>query len=76
VINGIISADREAAFATALGYGPVNALAFEGDRIPAAIAKGLPSAPDNKKLQAVVDPAWWLANQAAVTERFQDFIQQ
>jgi putative spermidine/putrescine transport system substrate-binding protein len=76
VINGIISADREAAFATALGYGPVNAQAFEGDRIPAAVAKDLPSAPDNKKVQAVVDPAWWLEHQAAVTERFQDFIQQ
>jgi putative spermidine/putrescine transport system substrate-binding protein len=76
VINGIISADREAAFAKALGYGPVNALAFEQNRIPADIAKGLPSSPENKKLQAVVDPAWWLEHQAAVTERFQEFIQQ
>lgn len=76
VINGIISADREAAFANALGYGPANALAFEGGRIPADVAKALPSSPENKKLQAVVDPDWWLEHQAAVTERFQEFIQQ
>jgi putative spermidine/putrescine transport system substrate-binding protein len=76
VINRIISPDREAAFAMALPYGPVNGDAFANGRIPADYAKTLPSSPDNKKLQAVVDPAWWLEHQAAVTERFQNFIQQ
>jgi putative spermidine/putrescine transport system substrate-binding protein len=76
VISLIISADREAAFANALGYGPVNEQAFENGRIPEAVARELPSSPENKKLQVVVDPAWWLEHQAAVTERFQDFIQQ
>jgi putative spermidine/putrescine transport system substrate-binding protein len=76
VIARIIAADHEASFARALHYGPVNALAFEGGLIPAEDAKLLPSAPENKKVQAVTDPAWWLEHQEAVTERFQNFLQK
>jgi putative spermidine/putrescine transport system substrate-binding protein len=75
-IARIIAADHEASFARALHYGPVNALAFEGGLIPAEDAKLLPSAPENKKVQAVTDPAWWLEHQEAVTERFQNFLQK
>ena len=76
VISRIISADREAAFAKALHYGPVNESAFEGGRIPAEDAKLLPSSPENKKVQAVLDPAWWLEHQQEVSERFQNFLQK
>jgi putative spermidine/putrescine transport system substrate-binding protein len=76
VINGIISADREAAFAKALPYGPVNPDAYADGRLPADFAKTLPSSPENKNRQALVDPTWWIEHQAAVTERFQEFIQQ
>jgi putative spermidine/putrescine transport system substrate-binding protein len=76
VIARIIAADHEASFARALHYGPANVLAFEGGRIPEDDAKLLPSAPENKKLQAVTDPTWWLEHQEAVTERFQNFLQK
>jgi putative spermidine/putrescine transport system substrate-binding protein len=76
VIARIVAADHEASFARALHYGPANALAFEGGRIPEDDAKLLPSAPENKKLQAVTDPTWWLEHQEAVTERFQNFLQK
>jgi putative spermidine/putrescine transport system substrate-binding protein len=76
VVARIIAADHEASFARALHYGPANALAFEGGRIPEDDAKLLPSAPENKKLQAVTDPIWWLEHQEAVTERFQNFLQK
>ena len=76
MIGRIISADHEATFARALHYGPANALAFASGRIPEEDAKLLPSAPENKKLQAVTDPAWWLEHQEEVTERFQNFMQK
>ena len=76
VIARIIAADHEASFARALHYGPANALAFEGGTDPGEDAKLLPSAPENKKVQAVTDPAWWLEHQDAVTERFQNFLQK
>jgi putative spermidine/putrescine transport system substrate-binding protein len=76
VISRIISADREAAFAKALHYGPVNELAFADGRISAEDAKLLPSSPENRKVQAVLDPTWWLEHQAEVSERFQNFLQK
>ena len=76
VIARMISADYEASFARALHYGPANALAFESGRISTEEANLLPSSPENKKLQAVTDPTWWLEHQEAVTERFQNFMQK
>jgi putative spermidine/putrescine transport system substrate-binding protein len=76
VISRIISAKLQASFAKALHYGPVNEQAFADGLIPADDAKLLPSSPENKKVQAVLDPSWWLEHQADVTERFQNFLQK
>jgi putative spermidine/putrescine transport system substrate-binding protein len=56
VINEIISPDREAAFAKALSYGPANPDAYADGRLAPDFAKTLPSSPENRKVQAVVDP--------------------
>ena len=76
VIDRLIAAKYQAAFPVEVPYGPVNEQAFALGTIPAELLPLLPSAPENAKVQALVDPEWWLEHGPAVTERFQAFLQQ
>ena len=76
VISELVSPELQAEFPVEVPYGPVNELAFDVGTIPANLLPLLPSSPENAKLQAVVDPSWWVEHGPAVTERFQEFLQQ
>jgi putative spermidine/putrescine transport system substrate-binding protein len=69
-----ISAPYQARLPEYISYGPVNKKAFDG-LSPEILAK-LPSAPDNRATAATIDPVWWADNLDAMTERFNQFLQQ
>jgi putative spermidine/putrescine transport system substrate-binding protein len=52
--------------------GPTNSKAL--DAMDAKWAQGLPTYPDNAKVQFVRDPTWWGQNLDAVLKRFQQFV--
>jgi putative spermidine/putrescine transport system substrate-binding protein len=52
--------------------GPTNTKAL--DLMDEKWAKGLPTHPDNVKLQVFSDPEWWGKNLADVLKRFQQFV--
>ncbi|RYJ00225.1 MAG: ABC transporter substrate-binding protein [Acetobacteraceae bacterium] len=63
---------RQAAYTDTLAYGPTNLKAYE--HIPEARAKLLPTHPDNLAVMRIADDAWWSANRAAATERFNAWV--
>ena len=65
-------AKRQAAFTDQLAYGPTNLHAF--DTIPTAIAKTLPTAPQNIKDMRNSNVEWWTKNRVSVTGRFNDWV--
>ncbi|SEG26220.1 ABC transporter substrate-binding protein [Bosea lathyri] len=62
----------QALYTEILAYGPTNLDAYK--TIPADRAKSLPTSPDNLKQMAIANEAWWSANRAAVTERFNSWL--
>ena len=62
----------QAAFTEILAYGPTNLDAYK--TIPAERAKSLPTSPENLKQMAIANEAWWSANRAAVSERFNSWL--
>lgn len=59
IINTMLDAKNQATAASMIDYGPVNPKAFDTGIIPADRKKRLPSAPDNLKVQAPLDAAWY-----------------
>ncbi len=59
---------RQASYTNALAYGPTNTSAFE--KIPAARAKYLPTAPENFKGMVQINDDWWGANKDRMFDRF------
>jgi putative spermidine/putrescine transport system substrate-binding protein len=60
-------------FARLLYYAPQNPKAL--DLLDPALAKLLPSHPDNEKVAHVVDYKWWADNNARVQRRFEQWLQ-
>mgnify|MGYP001156550796 FL=1 len=78
VLNRLLQPELQAAIPKLIPYGPVNAKAFSEGLIDPALAKTLPSAPENLKLQIAVDDAWWgdLKNAERVQEMWVQFVQE
>jgi putative spermidine/putrescine transport system substrate-binding protein len=65
--------EYQAVFARLLYYAPQNPKAI--DLLPPALAKLMPSHPDNEKLAHVIDYRWWADNNAKVQRRFEQWLQ-
>ena len=76
VINEFISADIQANIPLAFSYGPINEKAFATGKIPADLVRKLNSAPQNLKLQLLLDSAWWANNEKAVQPKWDSFLQR
>lgn len=63
---------RQAAYTSALAYGPTNLKAY--NYIPAARATVLPTAPQNLSVMKIANEDWWSAHRAAATERFNAWV--
>jgi putative spermidine/putrescine transport system substrate-binding protein len=65
--------EYQAVFARLLYYAPQNPKAF--DLLDPALARLMPSHPDNEKLAHTVDYKWWADNNARVHQRFEQWLQ-
>jgi putative spermidine/putrescine transport system substrate-binding protein len=65
--------EYQAVFARLLYYAPQNPKAL--DLLDPALAKLLPSYPDNEKVAHIVDYKWWADNNARVQRRFEEWLQ-
>src|SRR4029078_5024460 len=65
--------EYQAVFARLLYYAPQNPKAL--DLLAPALAKLLPSPPDNEKVAHVVDYKWWADNNTRVQRRFEQWLQ-
>jgi len=59
IINIMLDPKNQATAASMIDYGPVNSKAYDTGIIPADRLKRLPSAPDNLKVQAMLDAGWY-----------------
>ena len=75
-INLFVSPDLQANLPMILPYGPVNQKAFETGKITPEMTANSNTAPDNFKLELVMDKAWWAANNQKVQERWDAFLQK
>jgi putative spermidine/putrescine transport system substrate-binding protein len=64
VTNIMLSPKQQATAASLIDYGPVNPKAYDTGIIPAERLKRMPSAPENLKLQVMLDPAWYATEDA------------
>lgn len=67
-INFATTPEICAAFATQAPFGPVNRLAF--DLLPADLVRKLPTGPEQRAQQFVVDHEWWFKQLDSVQPRF------
>jgi putative spermidine/putrescine transport system substrate-binding protein len=73
-INFAVQPEQQAALTRIIPYGPTNIDALK--LLDPALAKNLPSYPDNAKLGAVLDSEWWNGNLKSVEQRWNTFIIQ
>jgi putative spermidine/putrescine transport system substrate-binding protein len=73
-INFAVQPEPQAALTRLIPYGPTNVDALK--LLDPAVAKELPSYPDNAKLGAVLNSEWWHDNYQSVEERWKTFIIQ
>jgi putative spermidine/putrescine transport system substrate-binding protein len=65
--------EYQAVFARVLYYAPQHPKAI--DLLPPALAKLMPSHPDNEKVAHIIDYRWWADNNARVQRRFEQWLQ-
>ena len=65
--------EYQAVFARLLYYAPQNPKAF--DLLDPALAKLMPSHPDNEKVAHIANYKWWADNNARVQRRFEQWLQ-
>jgi len=65
--------EPQAAFARLLFYAPLNTKAY--DLLDPAVAKQLPTYPDNERVAHILDSEWWADNLAQVQRRFERWLQ-
>jgi putative spermidine/putrescine transport system substrate-binding protein len=73
-INFAVQPQQQAELTHLIPYGPTNLDALK--LLDPAVAKDLPSYPDNAKLGAVLNSKWWHDNLDSVKERWNTFILQ
>jgi putative spermidine/putrescine transport system substrate-binding protein len=73
-INFAVQPEQQAELTRRIPYGPTNVDALK--LLDPAVAKDLPSYPDNAKLGAVLNAKWWNENRDSVKERWNTFIMQ
>jgi len=73
-INFASQPEQQAELTRVIPYGPTNVDALK--LLDPALAKDLPSNPDNAKLGAVLDAQWWNDNLDSVKERWTTFMMQ
>lgn len=73
-INFASQPEQQAELTRVIPYGPTNVDALK--LLDPAVAKDLPSNPDNAKLGAVLDAQWWNDNLDSVKERWTTFMMQ
>jgi putative spermidine/putrescine transport system substrate-binding protein len=73
-INFAVQPEQQAELTRQIPYGPTNIDALK--LLDPAVAKDLPSYPDNAKLGAVLNSQWWNENRDSVKERWNTFIMQ
>ena len=73
-INFAVQAEPQAELTRQMPYGPTNVEALK--LLDPAIAKNLPSYPDNAKLGAVINAQWWNENLSSVKDRWAAYIMQ
>lgn len=73
-LSEISKAPYQAELTKYITYGPTNKKAYEGNAIPAAYAKQLPSHPDNQVKQLPIDQSWYIKNGARASALFQDMM--
>ena len=76
VINDFVKPDYQADLPKYIPYGPANQKAYDTGKITPEMIKGSVTAPDNLKLQVIMDKPWWAANGQAAQERWDAFIQK
>jgi putative spermidine/putrescine transport system substrate-binding protein len=70
------SPEQQAHFPLTVDYGPANLKAFDTKVLsPEQIAR-INTSPENVKSQIKLDEAWWAENNAAVLERWDNFMQR
>jgi len=67
-INFAVQPENQAELTRQIPYGPTNVDALK--QLDPAVAKDLPSYPDNAKLGAILDSKWWNENRDAVKARW------
>jgi putative spermidine/putrescine transport system substrate-binding protein len=65
--------EPQAAFARLLFYAPLNPKAY--DLLEPAVARQLPTYPDNERVAHVLNSEWWADNLAQVQRRFERWLQ-
>lgn len=73
-INFAVQPEQQAELTRQIPYGPTNVDALK--LLDPAVAKDLPSYPDNAKLGAVLDSKWWNENRESVKTRWNTAIMQ
>ena len=73
-INFAAQADQQAELTRQISYGPTNVEALK--LLDPAVAKDLPSYPENAKLGTVLNSKWWNDNYETVKARWATFIMQ
>jgi putative spermidine/putrescine transport system substrate-binding protein len=73
-INFAVQPVQQANLARQIPYGPTNVNAMK--LLDPAVAKALPSYPDNAKLGAILNSQWWNENREAVKARWNLYIMQ
>ena len=76
VINDFVKPDFQADLPKYIPYGPMNQKAYDTGKITPEMIKSSVTAPDNLKLQVIMDKPWWAANGQAAQERWDAFIQK
>jgi putative spermidine/putrescine transport system substrate-binding protein len=72
LINFAVQPEQQAALTRQLPYGPTNVDAL--NLLDPAVAKDLPSNPDNAKRGAILNSQWWHDNYEAVKARWSTYI--
>jgi putative spermidine/putrescine transport system substrate-binding protein len=70
----ISKAEYQANLPEYITYGPTNNKAYEIGKIDEAVAKTLPSYPDNAKMQLPIDIEWYAKYEQVAAEKYQELV--
>jgi putative spermidine/putrescine transport system substrate-binding protein len=76
VINAFVSPEFQANLPQYIPYGPMNQKAYDLGKITPEMKKVSVTAPDNLKLQVIMDKAYWAEHGQEAQEKWDAFLQQ